>query len=169
MSNILKIREIPQLPKSTGLMHKTADDSRYVHDGAKSISIKFDSSCSVFKVIHINITTRPTERIGSIQTNENDVYVLKGLEGQEIFNTGVPCNDWHWKNLEDAEIAIAVELLNKSEEVVLKQSFLSRKHFIEPPQTQHPKQTTPVDMGEVSDGHTPQIALERMRMYLNNR
>lgn len=98
MPSIQKLRDIPELPNS-GLFHNYHDDSRHVSDDKGNV-IGFDSSLNVKK----NIV-----QVGWIKSNKT--FYFESINGEK-FDTNIPVNDWHWKNLEDAEIKIALHLLD---------------------------------------------------------
>ena len=103
MPNIHKLRDIPQLPNS-GLMHNDHDDSRYVESEDGTL-IRFNSDLQVYKGNEIvgRITTSP---------HTSPYFTFLNHKTSEVYNTEVECRDWHWTALENAEIKIALYLLN---------------------------------------------------------
>lgn len=103
MPNIHLLRVINELPHG-GLFHNDHDDSRYVYTGDNLI-IKFTSNLEVYKdkVLVGHITS---------SVKHDDCYILEYCQTSEVYNTEVKCRNWHWKALEDAEIKIALHLLD---------------------------------------------------------
>ena len=83
------------------LTHNYNDDSRSVvtRDGVKLL--RFDSSLGVHQ---------GGRKIG-VLTSRDDVWGFESLEGGGKFTTTQSINDWHWRNLQRAEVEVAQHLL----------------------------------------------------------
>lgn len=89
--------------KAFFLTHDYDDDSRSVIDEDGNEKLRFDSSCGV----HQN-----GKKIGSLSSRD-DVWSFVPFEetGLGKFVTSQPIRDWHWLNLQRAEIEVAQHLL----------------------------------------------------------
>ncbi len=91
--------------KGTMLMHCTESDSRFVQTTDGNHPIKFDASLGVHS---------QQEQIGHMAYSSGtpQTWTYKSTKGEQEFDTQVPLNNHHWKNIEDAEVAIARHLLS---------------------------------------------------------
>lgn len=85
------------------LTHNYDDDSRSVLDEQGRRLLSFDSSCGVH---------RGSEKIGTLSSRD-DNWSFQPFEetGLGKFVTSQPIRDYHWLNLQRAEIEVAQHLL----------------------------------------------------------
>lgn len=123
MPNILQMEIIKELCTKTHtayLMHNTHDDSRYV-ELESGVKIKFDSSLNV----QVN-----NSLAGYILNIDNTYYFVDIIDDKKI-NLEINCNDWHWKNLMQAEINAAIELSKDIEKQKSQRDVFSDSAFEE--------------------------------------
>ena len=85
------------------LTHNYDDDSRSLFNEAGDALIRFDSSCGVYQA---------GKKIGTL-ISRDDNWSFQPFEetGLSKFVTSQPIRDYHWLNLQRAEIEVAKHLL----------------------------------------------------------
>ena len=89
--------------KRFSLTHNYNDDSRSVLNEEGKRLLRFDSSCGVHK---------DGKKIGALSSRDN-VWSFEPFPetGLEKFVTSQPIRDYHWLNIQRAEIEVAQHLL----------------------------------------------------------
>jgi hypothetical protein len=83
------------------LLHINEDDSRIVVDEDGTELMKFDSS--------LNILGNDGEHVGRLGAYDNQWHLIKADGSEHPLN--IPCNDYGWREMVDAEVEAAKLLL----------------------------------------------------------